>query len=72
MTNNPPLANALTIESPIAQAMNETFDALHAFRSAQMDPTAPDIALAMLHHDLVIADRRRKTLSRAKMNFALN
>lgn len=71
MTNNHPLANALTIESPVTQAMDETFDCLHAFRTAQAK-NAPSHILAMLRHDLIIADNRRKTLSAAKANFALN
>lgn len=60
------------IDSPIVQAQDETFQALFAFRSAQMDPTAPPIALAILHNDLGVADYRRRLLSTAKQNFAHN
>jgi hypothetical protein len=61
----------MTIDSPITQAINETFNALHDYRAAEAQG-APSHILAMLQHDLRLLDQRRKTLQKAKLLFALN
>ena len=57
--------------APTAQAEEEMYDALLAFRSAQREEEGPEV-LQILHSNLLFLKKRVDTLEMARLNYPLN